>query len=184
MIMSYKTRLDSELARLKIRRKVHKNEDLIPDRIRNAVNLPRYVRINALKTNPEKVISDFIKAGYKKISPDEVPNYKGKFVAQDIHIKEILILPSSIDLHDNPLLLNGHIIIQDKASCFPAFVLSPPANSVCIDACAAPGNKTSHLSAILNNTGKIFAFDMDQRRLNTLIKLTGRAGCKSNIVRL
>lgn len=45
---------------------------------------------------------------------------------------------------------------------------------------AAPGNKTSHLSAIMKNTGKITAFDMDRKRLDTLERLTGRAGC-SNI---
>jgi putative methyltransferase len=48
-----------------------------------------------------------------------------------------------------------------------------------IDACAAPGNKTSHLSALMKNTGKIWAFDLDSRRLGLLKKLTGRAGCKS-----
>lgn len=105
--------------------------------------------------------------------------HRGKVFAKDAHIKEILILPSSIDLHSSPLLLEGKIIIQDKASCFPAFVLNPEPESHVIDACAAPGNKTSHLSAIMKNTGKIYAFDMDQRRLGTLIKLTSRAGCKS-----
>ena len=78
----------------------------------------------------------------------------------------------------NPVI---HVSIdaQDKASCFPAFILNPPRNAICLDACAAPGNKTSHLSAILHNTGKIYAFDMDKRRLGTLTKLTKRAGCKN-----
>jgi 25S rRNA (cytosine2278-C5)-methyltransferase len=31
----------------------------------------------------------------------------------------------------------------------------------------------------MNNTGKIYAFDKDRRRLDTLIKLTGKAGCKN-----
>lgn len=105
-------------------------------------------------------------------------------MAQDLHIPEILLLPSSVDLHDNPLLLQGKIIIQDKASCFPAFVLNPEPNSQVIDACAAPGNKTSHLSAIMKNTGKIFAFDKDQKRLNTLIKLSTRAGCQSAFLKM
>ena len=48
----------------------------------------------------------------------------------DIHIPEIIILPHSIDLHNHELLLNGSIILQDKASCFPAFILSPPKNAV------------------------------------------------------
>ncbi|KAJ3260632.1 putative 28S rRNA (cytosine-C(5))-methyltransferase [Boothiomyces macroporosus] len=73
-------------------------------------------------------------------------------MCKDDHLPELLILPPSADLHDDELLLDG----------------------------AAPGNKTSHLSAIMKNTGKITAFDMDRKRLDTLERLTGRAGC-SNI---
>ena len=54
-----------------------------------------------------------------------------------------------------------------------------------IDACAAPGNKTSHLSAILhsrNVKGKVFAFDKDEKRLGTLRRLTSRAGCTSTLL--
>ena len=51
----------------------------------------------------------------------------------------------------------GKVILQDKASCFPPFVLAPPAeeDSVVIDATAAPGNKTSYLSALMQGKGKV-----------------------------
>jgi putative methyltransferase len=68
---------------------------------------------------------------------------------------------------------------KDKASCFPAHVCQAPKGVHAIDACAAPGNKTSHLSALMKNTGKIWAFDLDSRRLDLLKKLTNKAGCKS-----
>jgi putative methyltransferase len=82
--------------------------------------------------------------------------------------------------------------LQEKSSCFPAVALSPPLGSHVIDACAgifsrelfvltqlseAPGNKTTHLSAIMQNTGQIHAFDMDSRRLETLRRHAKKAKC-------
>ncbi|KND01150.1 uncharacterized protein SPPG_04242 [Spizellomyces punctatus DAOM BR117] len=177
IVLSHKTRLQAELAKIKIKRKVKDNKDLIPARIRDAVVLPRWIRVNTLVASVEKVIEMFTKLGYRVDSETEPSQLSGKVFRQDKHIPELVMLPSNVDLHDNPLLLDGSIIIQDKASCFPAYILNPPKDSTVIDACAAPGNKTSHLSAIMGNTGKIFAFDMDKRRLGTLKKMTGRARC-------
>ncbi|KAI8589434.1 S-adenosyl-L-methionine-dependent methyltransferase [Geranomyces variabilis] len=179
VIMKHQTRLKAELAKLKIKRKVTDNKMLIPEHIRNAIVLPRWVRVNTLVASVDKVIGELLEMGYAEDADTESSQLKGKAFQRDKHIPEMLLLPSNVDLHANPLLLNGSIIIQDKASCFPAYVLNAPRNSICIDACAAPGNKTSHLSAVMGNTGKIFAFDMDKRRLTILQKMTKRAGCKN-----
>jgi putative methyltransferase len=48
-----------------------------------------------------------------------------------------------------------------------------------LDGCAAPGNKTSHMASLMNNQGRIWAFDLDARRLELLQKMTDKAGCKS-----
>ena len=40
-----------------------------------------------------------------------------------------------------------------QASCLPAYLLSPIAGSHVIDACAAPGNKTTHLASIMGDQG-------------------------------
>jgi 16S rRNA C967 or C1407 C5-methylase (RsmB/RsmF family) len=50
-----------------------------------------------------------------------------------------------------------------------------------IDACAAPGSKTSHLAAVMKNGGKIFAFDRSQPRLKNLGKLMALRGV-TNVV--
>ncbi|KAJ3333916.1 putative 28S rRNA (cytosine-C(5))-methyltransferase [Blyttiomyces sp. JEL0837] len=177
VIQKQKTRLHAELVKIKIRRKAKTNTDLLPDHVRNAITLPRYVRVNALLSSTDEVIKKLCSEGYTLV--DEYDASKPKTICKDKHIPNLLLLPPSTDLHDHELLTRGKIILQDKASCFPAFILNPPLNSVVIDACAAPGNKTSHLSAILQNSGTIYAFDQDKRRLQTLERLTGRAGCKN-----
>lgn len=79
--------------------------------------------------------------------------------ARDAHVENLLLFPPQSQLTDIPEYSDGRLILQDKASCFPAIVLAPPAHpeSLIIDATAAPGNKTSHLSALMGNQGKVQA---------------------------
>lgn len=92
----------------------------------------------------------------------------------------------------------GNIILQDKASCFPAHLLlnsKPKLESRkksiiygdALDACAAPGNKTTHLASILAtkieaHSGPagpkfvIYACERDAIRTETLHKMLDRAG--------
>ena len=79
----------------------------------------------------------------------------------DLHVRDLLRFPSGRDLHDHPLVQAGALILQDKSSCFSAQVLADSllsetrperrdfARMDMIDACAAPGNKTSHLAALV-----------------------------------
>ena len=85
-----------------------------------------------------------------------LPEHRMGF-AKDEHIPDLLLFPPDTQFAEGSLYSQGKIILQDKASCFPAFVLAPPADddSVVIDATAAPGNKTSHLSALMQNKGKV-----------------------------
>lgn len=53
----------------------------------------------------------------------------------------------------------------------PAAILAPSSDANVIDACAAPGNKTSQLAAIMANKGHIFAFDRDKQRCETMAQL-------------
>jgi 25S rRNA (cytosine2278-C5)-methyltransferase len=84
-----------------------------------------------------------------------LPRSKG--FAKDAHVPDLLAFSPTVQFHDDPMYKSGKIILQDKASCFPAIVLAPPVtnNAVVIDATAAPGNKTSHLSALMQNQGKV-----------------------------
>jgi putative methyltransferase len=86
------------------------------------------------------------------------------------------VFPHGTDFHKDALYKNGSVIIQDKASCFPAFILDPPPGAQVIDACAAPGNKTSFMAMCMENKGHVWAFEKDPRRYKTLETMMELAG--------
>ncbi|XP_062945053.1 28S rRNA (cytosine-C(5))-methyltransferase isoform X3 [Cynocephalus volans] len=178
----HQARLKAELARLKVHRGVSRNEDLLEvgSRPGPASQVPRFVRVNTLKTCTDDAIDYFKRQGFsyqgQASSLEDLRTLRGKRFLLDPLLSELLVFPAQTDLHEHPLYQAGHLILQDKASCLPAMLLAPPPGSHVIDACAAPGNKTSHLAALLKNQGKIFAFDLDAKRLASMATLLVRAG--------
>lgn len=77
-------------------------------------------------------------------------------------------------------LVPEKVKVQNFASCLPAFILNPEPESTVIDATASPGNKTTHLCSIMNNTGKIYAFERNEMRYKTLVEQVEKYGA-SNI---
>lgn len=176
-LLRHKTRLRSEWQRVKIKRGAKTDSELALACDDRTARIPRYARINALKWTVDEAIETFQRSGFVLGDPlDDGMNF-----TRDTHIENLLLFPPQARLIDTPEYSDGRIILQDKASCFPAFVLAPPAHpkSVIIDATAAPGNKTSHLSALMGNQGKIFAFERDRKRFGTLKTMLARAGCSN-----
>ncbi|XP_076291022.1 nop2/Sun-like domain containing protein 5 [Lasioglossum baleicum] len=151
------------------------------------VRKPRYARVNTLLLPLNEAISNFVEEGWSLQS--RCSNYAAHLTAvknltepnfiQDFHIPELLIFPPNTTFHDHAGYQNGEIVLQDKASCFPAYLLNPEPGSVVLDMCAAPGMKSSHLAALLNNQGKVYAVEIDERRYTTLceqVKITS-ASC-------
>ncbi|XP_068607051.1 28S rRNA (cytosine-C(5))-methyltransferase [Brachionichthys hirsutus] len=180
-MMKHRPRLQATLARMKVKQKVSKNEDLLPASVQRRAGdqLPRYVRVNTLKTTMEDVVDYCKRDGLAYLGQasrlDDLALKEKEFV-KDMHLPELLVFSPKTHFHDHFLYKAGHIILQDKASCLPAYLLNPPPGSHVIDACAAPGNKTSHLAALMKNKGRLFAFDLDAKRLATMSTLLLRAG--------
>ena len=70
----------------------------------------------------------------------------------------------------------GRFIAQDIAAMMAAEALSPKKGEVCIDLCAAPGGKTTHLAEIMGNSGEIFAFDIHPHKVELISKNSKRMG--------
>ncbi|XP_063299827.1 28S rRNA (cytosine-C(5))-methyltransferase [Pelobates fuscus] len=185
VVIAHRTRLRAELARMKVKKNVSSNKDLVTSLGGPSAGpaMPRYVRVNTLKTSTNEIITYFKRQDYTYLGKarrieelSELGQRKGKKFLQDLHVPDLLAFPPDTDFHKDALYLAGHLILQDKASCLPALLLSPPVGSFVIDACAAPGNKTSHIAAILQNKGRVFAFDLDTKRVSTMSTLLLRAG--------
>ncbi|PPR02599.1 hypothetical protein CVT24_002170 [Panaeolus cyanescens] len=176
-ILRHKTRLNGEFQKLKIKRGATSNQDLAHVGDERAASIPRYVRVNANLSSQEKVIEDLTSRGF--VLSDPWASKQG--FSLDPHVPNLLCFSPEVAFHEDQLYTSGKIILQDKASCFPAIVLSPPASddAVVIDATSAPGNKTSHLSALMENKGTLYAFERDQKRFSTLKTMLNKAGCRN-----
>ncbi|CAL9045936.1 unnamed protein product [Musa banksii] len=160
-LILHKDSLQTALARNSARHKVKKIEDMLQNNdVR--VTKPRYIRVNTLKVDAESVIRELEKSNF--------------VVSRDDTIPDVLVLPSGIDLHDHPLVLNGSFFLQGKASSMVAIALSPKPGWKVLDACAAPGNKTVHLAALMRGKGKIIACEFNAERVRILEKTIRRSG--------
>ncbi|KAK0312949.1 hypothetical protein LTR01_002612 [Friedmanniomyces endolithicus] len=203
-VSKHKARLSAELTKARLRRgcatldelriKVN-NGGLVASNDqeggRKLPRHPRWVRINTLKTTLEEQL-DWKFAEWQSVSTLrevlQATSSREQIYHVDEHIPNLIAIPSGADITTSVAYQTGDLILQDKASCFPAYLLNPQAGEGdVVDACAAPGNKTTHLAAILAESreddqtgnalgGKIIACEKDVARSETLDKMVKLAG--------
>ena len=94
--------------------------------------------------------------------------------------------PVGIRLTDKPALsqykpfLAGHFEVQDEGSQLLAYLLAPKRGEMVVDFCAGSGGKTLVLGALMQSTGRLYAFDVSEKRLTRLKPRLKRSGL-SNI---
>ncbi|TGO67394.1 hypothetical protein BOTNAR_0043g00260 [Botryotinia narcissicola] len=192
-IERHKGRLQAELTKARLRRKMSTMEALkayVETGQENATDTseapyPRWIRINTLKTTLEDQLESTF-AGFERAATIDTVRHRGsKRLYIDVHIPNLIAISPNIDLSKSVAYKSGEIIFQDKASCFPAYLLDPLAeDGDIIDSCSAPGNKTTHIAAILvdrlpepdESTQVIHAFEKNKGRAETLEKMVNLAG--------
>ncbi|KAF3064393.1 25S rRNA (cytosine-C(5))-methyltransferase rcm1 [Daldinia childiae] len=190
-IERHKARLNAEFTRARLRRKAGSievlREQVTADFLGGTAAYPRWVRVNVLKTTIEDQLATTFVAFTRVLSVGEVTAAPGKFLYVDEHIPNLVAIPPSFEITKTTAYTSGAIILQDKASCFPAYLLDPRAeDGDVIDSCSAPGNKTTHLAAIVHSrvpekeecNQTVYAFEKDPKRSRTLEKMVKIAGAK------
>ena len=81
-----------------------------------------------------------------------------------------------------PEYLSGHYMLQAASSFLPVVALSPQPHERVLDMASAPGGKTTHMAALMQNTGIIFANDANKARTKSLTANVHRLGCKNVVV--
>ena len=79
-------------------------------------------------------------------------------------------------LNKHPLFLSGKVEVQDEGSQLLGFLLAPKRQDMVVDFCAGAGGKTLLLGAMMNSQGRLYAFDISEKRLANLKLRLKRSG--------
>lgn len=123
---------------------------------------PLTLRVNTLKSNRDDVINklraDGIEATATKYSPYGIT------------------LSNKTALMNNRLFLDGLFEVQDEASQLAGLLFDAKRSEMIVDFCAGSGGKTLMIGMMMRNSGRIYAFDVNQRRLDNMAPRLARSG--------
>lgn len=123
---------------------------------------PLDLRVNTLKANREELLARLQESGLSaeagSLSPLAI-RLRGK--------------PA---LARHPAFLDGSFEVQDEGSQLLGLLLAPRRGEMVVDFCAGAGGKTLLLGALMNNSGRLYAFDVSDKRLANLKPRLARSG--------
>ena len=128
----------------------------------NNQQAPLSVRTNTLKTSPSELRLQLVAAGVE-VQPSQLVN-------------EGFILEEHGALDSLSALQEGYCQVQDESSMLVAHVLSPEPGELVLDVCSAPGGKTTHIAALMENRGRIVACDIYDHKLQRVMENAHRLG--------
>eukprot|EP01039_Chlorochromonas_danica_P006960 gene6959-7700_t len=185
--------------------------ELLDSAVVEASSLPLYVRINEVKVSMREGMEYLQARCASLLRGSDGSDNNDQETLEAVHLDEdipaLAVLPSTARaICQDSWVKEGKLIVQDKASCFPGQLVfdewltlsnsnSSSGGGDCIDACAAPGNKTSHLAALLykhqqeavGNTSlaaTVYAFDKSKERAQTLQRRLLEAGLTKERVKV
>lgn len=123
---------------------------------------PLTIRTNSLRTTREALAEDLRRSGYQ-VAPTAVSPLG-------------LVLDKCGPITDIPQFGEGLFYVEDEAAQLVARLLDPRPGERILDACAAPGGKSTDLAALMQNRGEIVAVDQRSDRVRRLRENCARLG--------
>jgi 16S rRNA (cytosine967-C5)-methyltransferase len=125
-----------------------------------------HLRINPLRATLDQVKRELLAAG---VGVAELP-----------HLPQALRLIGSVGIVNQlPGFAEGWYSIQDGSAQLVTHLLAPQPGETIIDACAAPGGKTTHIAELMGDRGTIWACDRHRQRLQKVAENAQRLQLKS-----
>jgi 16S rRNA (cytosine967-C5)-methyltransferase len=123
---------------------------------------PLDLRVNTMKATREAVAEELAQAPIRSTPTPFSPT--GLRVLQKPALQNL------------PLFKSGAIEVQDEGSQVLSAIVGAKRGEMVVDFCAGAGGKTLALGAIMRNTGRLYAFDVSEKRLAKLKPRMARSG--------
>ncbi|VIO93387.1 NOL1/NOP2/sun family putative RNA methylase containing protein [Brugia malayi] len=131
---------------------------------------PVIIRSNSLKTRRAELARNLINRGMN-VDPAAEWTKIG-----------LIVYDSQVPVGATPEYLAGHYMLQGLSSFLPVMALAPRPEETILDVCSAPGGKSSHIAALMKNTGVLYANDANMQRCRAVIGNLHRLGVNNAVV--
>ena len=123
---------------------------------------PLDLRVNTLKAPREGVMD--------RLEHDEIAAQPTRYSPTGVRLRE---KPA---LNRHPMFLDGAVEVQDEGSQLVGMLVEPRRGEMVVDFCAGAGGKTLQMGAAMHSSGRLYAFDVSDKRLSNLGPRLKRSG--------
>jgi 16S rRNA (cytosine967-C5)-methyltransferase len=124
------------------------------------------LRVNTIKGNREDTLKRMLAENTSNENTIEITPHS------PIGIR----MPGRMNISKHVLFTEGKIEVQDEGSQLLSYLVAPKRGQMIADFCAGAGGKTLAIGALMKNTGRLYAFDVSEKRLMNLGKRLKRSG--------
>ncbi|MEP7070561.1 MAG: RsmB/NOP family class I SAM-dependent RNA methyltransferase [Usitatibacter sp.] len=123
---------------------------------------PLDLRVNSMKAPREAVL--------ERLAYDEIEANPTRHSPLGVRLREKPVL------NKHPMFLDGAVEVQDEGSQLLGMLMEPRRGEMVVDFCAGAGGKTLQMGAAMSSSGRLYAFDVSDKRLANLTPRLKRSG--------